>query len=163
MCSVTGSPSIIDTTEIALQVEAGNDAIPDQNRAHEIAEQPLLFGNVGFEAILVVEEEAQSLALDDERVEGRQDVNLFPRRSRNGFDGIRTHPVQRFARPCHPYGYQLLATDSRFKQTTHRRPARRVLTADRFQTTRRCSAPDADARADTTECACAGFGDGCAR
>jgi hypothetical protein len=47
---------------VGLEVEGGNDPIPDENRAHEIAEGPLVMGNVGFEPILVIEEEAESLA-----------------------------------------------------------------------------------------------------
>ena len=148
MCSVTGSPSIIDTTEIArtrakrlppaadergtpstdpvpalhqkllplpvgLQVEAGNDPIPDQNRAHEIAEHPLVLWDVSFEAILVIEEEPESLALDDQRVERRQDMNLFLRRIGNGVEGFRTDPVQRspllpLAPAAAPYGGRAL-------------------------------------------------------
>jgi hypothetical protein len=63
---------------ISLEVESGHDSIADQNRAQEIAEHPLVLGNIGFEAIFVIEEEAQSLALDDERVEGRQALRVQP-------------------------------------------------------------------------------------
>lgn len=41
---------------VGFEVEGGNDPIPDQNRANEIAKYPLVLGNVTFEAILVIEE-----------------------------------------------------------------------------------------------------------
>src|SRR5208282_1070451 len=114
--------------------EDGNDPIPDQNRATEIPEYALVLGNVGFEAILVIEEEPQPLALDDERVEGGQDMDLFLRRIGHGIESIRTDPVQRLARSCQLHRDQLLSPDSRLQQTLHCRFARSVQMTDRFQT-----------------------------
>jgi hypothetical protein len=50
---------------VGFEVEGSNDPISDQNRANEIAEYPLVLGNVSFQAILVIEKEPESLALDD--------------------------------------------------------------------------------------------------
>ena len=82
---------------VGFKVESGNDPIPDQNRAQEISEYSLVLGNVSFEAILVIEEEPESLTLDDQRIEGGQDMNLFLRGIGYGIEDIRTDPVQRFA------------------------------------------------------------------
>jgi hypothetical protein len=63
----------------------------------------LVLGNVSFEAILVIEEELDSLALDDQRVEGGQDMNLFPRRIGNGIgcpDDARKR-VKYYSLHCH--------------------------------------------------------------
>jgi hypothetical protein len=50
---------------VGFEVEGGNDPIPDQNRANETAKYPLVLGNVSLEAILEIEKESESLALDD--------------------------------------------------------------------------------------------------
>src|SRR5271157_5407476 len=77
-----------------FEVEGGNHPIPDQNWANKIAKYPLVFGNISFEAVLVIEEDPQPLPLDDQRVEGGKDMNLFLRRIGNGVERIRTCPVQ---------------------------------------------------------------------
>jgi hypothetical protein len=59
---------------VGFEVEGGNDPVPDQNWANEIAKYPLVLGNVSFEATLVIEEEPESLSLNDQRVEGGQDI-----------------------------------------------------------------------------------------
>src|SRR5579863_3041754 len=105
---------------VGFEVEGGNDPIPDQNWANEVAKYPLVLGNVSFEAILVIEEEFDSLALDDQRVEGGQDMNLFLRRTGNGIEDIGTNPVQPLPRSFQLHRYQLLATDSRLQETPHR-------------------------------------------
>src|ERR1700678_782977 len=78
---------------VGLQIEAGYDPIPDQNWTDEIAKDSLVFGNISFEAIFVIEEETKSLALDDQRVEGGENMNLFRRGIRNGIERIGTDPV----------------------------------------------------------------------
>ena len=55
---------------VGFEVEGGDDPIPDQDRTHEIAKYPLVPGNVSFEAILVIEEQPEPFALDDQRVKG---------------------------------------------------------------------------------------------
>src|ERR1700722_4326090 len=117
---------------VGLQVEAGNDPIPDQNWTNEIAKDSLVFGNISFEAIFVIEEEMKSLALDDQRVEGGEDMNLFRRRIRNGIKRIRTDPVQSCARSFQLHGYQLLSTDAGLHQSLYREFALRVEITDRF-------------------------------
>src|SRR5271167_4469084 len=98
---------------IGLEVQGGNDPISDQNRATEIAKYALVLGNVSFKAIFVIEEKPEAFALDDQRVERGQNMNLFLRRIRNGIEGVRTNPVQRFACSFQLHGYQLLSTDAR--------------------------------------------------
>jgi hypothetical protein len=119
---------------VGFEVEGGNDPIPDQDWANKIAKYPLVLGNVSFEAILVIEEEPESLALDDQRVEGRQDMNLFLRRIGNGIESLQTDPVQRLARSFQLHGDQFLSTDSRLHQTPHGWFACSVQMTDRFHT-----------------------------
>ncbi len=59
---------------IGLEIDDGDDFVPDEHGLCEVAEQPFVLGDVGFEAMRVVEEQMQPLALMDERVEGRQDA-----------------------------------------------------------------------------------------
>ena len=60
---------------IGLEIDDGGDFVPDEHRLGEVAEPPLVLGNVRLEAVLVVEEQMQPLALMDERIEGGQDVD----------------------------------------------------------------------------------------
>ena len=60
---------------IGLEIDGGDDLVADEHGQGKVAEQPLLPGDVSLEAVLVVEEELQPLALMDERIEGREDVD----------------------------------------------------------------------------------------
>ena len=105
---------------VGFEVEGGYDSISNQNWANEIAKYSLVFGNVSLEAIVVIEKESQSLTLDDQRVEGGEDMNLFSLRIGNGVEGVRMDPVQQLACSFHLHWDQLFSTNSRFHQNLHR-------------------------------------------
>src|SRR5882762_4885450 len=56
---------------IGLEINDGDDFVPDEHRLGEVAEPPLVLGDISLEAVLVAEEQMHPLALMDERVEGR--------------------------------------------------------------------------------------------
>jgi hypothetical protein len=56
---------------VGFEIEGGNNPIPDQDWTTEVTKYPLVLGNISLEAILVVEEELEPLALNDQRVERR--------------------------------------------------------------------------------------------
>src|ERR1700730_320414 len=60
---------------VGLQIDRGDDIISHQHRQREIAEHPLLLRHIGLEAMAVAEEQFGSLALDDEGIERREDVD----------------------------------------------------------------------------------------
>src|ERR1700733_12743375 len=60
---------------ICLEIDGGDNFIADQHGQGEITEQPLFLRNIGLEAMSVVEEQLQPLALNDQRVERRQHMN----------------------------------------------------------------------------------------
>src|SRR5579863_5493218 len=49
---------------VGLEIERGHDSVPDQNRQREIAEAPLLLRHIGFEKMLITEDQLRPLALD---------------------------------------------------------------------------------------------------
>ena len=118
---------------ICLEIDGGDDFVVHEYGQGKVAEQPLVLGQIRLEAVLIVEEELQPLALDDERVERRQDMDrLF---SRLGVD------VERFgARPMFHFRYslernrhQLFAVHSGFDQLPDGRLAFGVEMADRIE------------------------------
>ena len=60
---------------VGLEVDRRGDAVADEDRQGEVAELPFRGRDIGLEAVVVVEEGGEALALDDERVEGREDVD----------------------------------------------------------------------------------------
>jgi hypothetical protein len=50
---------------ISLEIDGGNNLVANQDRQSEVSKQPLFLGHVSLEAVLVVEEQLQSLALVD--------------------------------------------------------------------------------------------------
>ena len=60
---------------VGLEVEGRDDAIAGQNRQREVAEHPLFLRHVSLEAVAVIEEQLSALALDNERIERREDVD----------------------------------------------------------------------------------------
>src|SRR5262245_685795 len=77
---------------IRLEIDGGNDAVADENGQGEIAEQTLLLGDVSLEAMFIVKEEVRSPALDDERIERRENVDHL-RGGARGLDCLGTSPV----------------------------------------------------------------------
>ena len=66
---------------IRLEVNGGDDFVAYQHRQREITHDALVFGHIGLEAVLVTEKQAEPLALNDQRIEGRQNVNQIIRRN----------------------------------------------------------------------------------
>ncbi len=60
---------------VGLEVDGGEDAVADEDREGEVAEAAARGGDVGLEEMVVAEDLAEALALDDQRVEGREDVD----------------------------------------------------------------------------------------
>src|ERR1700694_3793599 len=62
---------------IGLEIERGDNVVADQNRQREIAEAPLFLGEIGLEAMFVIEKQVCPPALDDQRIERRENVHQF--------------------------------------------------------------------------------------
>src|SRR4051812_24457339 len=60
---------------VGLEIEGGDNVLPHQHRQREVAEQALLLGHIGLETMAVVEEQFGSLALDDQGIERRENVD----------------------------------------------------------------------------------------
>ena len=54
------SASAISLPAIGLDIERGDDVVADQDRQREITEAPLLLWHIGFETVLVIEEQMRS-------------------------------------------------------------------------------------------------------
>src|SRR5688572_3966294 len=117
---------------IGLEVDHRDDLVPDQHRLAEVAQFALRLGYIGLEKVLVAEEELQAPALQDERVEGRQDVDAAVDRRKARFERFGTRPVLPLPGPLELDRHELLAPHARFDQPPHRRLARRVHVADRL-------------------------------
>src|SRR5579863_3698489 len=81
---------------IRLQVDRSDDFIADEHGQGEIAEDAFLFGNIGFETMIVVEEKLQLLALNDQRIEGRKNMNQRLWRRRSRLERLRLGPMLDF-------------------------------------------------------------------
>src|SRR5712691_9720972 len=84
---------------IGLEIDDGGDFVPDEHGLGEVAEPPLVLGNVTLEAVLVAEEQMQPLALMDERVEGGQDVDPLLGGIKRGIERLGPRPVLRLSCP----------------------------------------------------------------
>ena len=123
---------------VGLQVDGGDDVFADQDRQREIAEQALLLRHIGLEAVAVAEEQLGALALDDQRIERREDVHqagvaLARRRRSVRFQHLGPRPVLLLAGVLDRDRHQFLAPHPRLDQAPHRLLARRVEMADRIQ------------------------------
>src|SRR5215468_9195437 len=59
---------------VGLEIKGGDDVLADQHGQREIAELALLLRHIGLKAMRIVEEEMRALALDDQGIEGREDM-----------------------------------------------------------------------------------------
>src|SRR5207245_9505245 len=71
---------------VGLEIDGGDDFVPDEHGLGEVAEAPLVLGDVSLEAVLVAEEQMQPLTLMDERVEGGEDVDPLLRGLERGIE-----------------------------------------------------------------------------
>ena len=60
---------------VGLKVDDGDDLLAEQDGQGEIAELPPGPGQVGLEQVVVAEKRAHALALDDQRIEGREEMH----------------------------------------------------------------------------------------
>ena len=99
---------------VGLEVERCDDAVADQHRQREVAELPLLLRQVGLELVVVAEEQLCALALDDQRIERRQDVRRGLRRvlRRSPRSCLRPRPVLLLAGAFERDRYQFAAADA---------------------------------------------------
>ena len=75
---------------ICLEVDRCDYLVAEEHRQSEISEHPLLLGDIGLETVLVIEEELEPLALNDQRVERREDMNETAGLFGNGVEGVRS-------------------------------------------------------------------------
>src|SRR5581483_7275219 len=118
---------------VGLEINRSDDVVADQNRQREIAELALVPGHIGLEAVLVVEHEMRALALDHQRIEGREDVHEIRRGFASLLQGRRTCPVLLLASAFDRERDQLATTDARLDQAAHARLARGIEMADRIE------------------------------
>ena len=77
---------------VGLEVERRHDAVAHQHRQGEIAELALGRRDIGFEDVVIAEEQLEPLALDDQRIEGREDVDQARRLAGGGVERLRARP-----------------------------------------------------------------------
>ena len=115
---------------VGLEVDRRGDAVADEDRQGEVAELPFRGRDIGLEAVVVVEEEREAPALDDQRVEGREDVDAVGLGQglgeRLGGRPVRLGAVDRD-------GDEPAAADAGLDQRGHRLLARGVHVADRVE------------------------------
>ena len=75
---------------ICLEVDRCDHLVAEEHRQSEVAEHPLLLWDIGLETVLVIEEELEPLALNDQRVERREDMNETAGLFGNGVEGLRS-------------------------------------------------------------------------
>lgn len=78
---------------VGLEVDRRDDLVTDQNRQGEIPQHPFLLRYIGLEAMLVAKHVLQSLALDDQRIKGRKDMDESRRDGRDRLQGFGRSPV----------------------------------------------------------------------
>ena len=67
---------------VGLEVYGRGDAVADEYGEREVAQAAAGFRDIGLEEVVVAEEQAEALALDDQRIEGREDVDACGRHGR---------------------------------------------------------------------------------
>lgn len=72
---------------VRFEVERRHHPVAGENRQREIAQHPFAGRHIGLEAMLVAEKQGEALALDDQRIEGRQDMDKARRL------GVRKEPA----------------------------------------------------------------------
>src|SRR5262245_46558072 len=98
----------------------------------EVAEAALFLRHIRFEAMLIVEEQQQALALQDQGIERREDMNAVARSGGRAVDGLRPRPVlERGAFDAD--AHELSAPRPRLDEPADRRLASGVEVADRVQ------------------------------
>ena len=75
---------------ICLEVDRCDYLVAEEHRQSEITKHPLLLRDIGLETVLVIEEELEPLALNDQRVERRKDMNETTVLFGSGIEGLRS-------------------------------------------------------------------------
>src|SRR5882757_7364231 len=60
---------------VGLEIDGGDDVRAYQHRQREVAEQALFLGHIGLETVAVIEEQFSALALDNQGIERRENVD----------------------------------------------------------------------------------------
>src|SRR5947209_16098223 len=115
-----------------LEADRGDDVLPHKHRQREIAEHPLLFGDISLEAMRVAEKQFGAPALDDQRIERGEDVDQIGRLSRR-LDRVRPDPMLLLAGAFDGGRHQFAAADPCLDQPPNSRLGRRVEMADRIE------------------------------
>src|SRR5262249_19382719 len=120
---------------VGLQIQRGDNLIVHQNRKSEIAENTFGLGHIGLELVAVAEDELAALALDDEGIERRENVDER-RRCALAFALQRrwVRPMLLLAGALDRDRHQLLLSHAGLDGAAHRGLARRIEMADRVET-----------------------------
>src|SRR5579862_6670645 len=98
----------------------------DQNRQREIAVATLCLGQIGFEKVLIIEDQMRPLALDDQRIERRKNMHAFSRTVADGFQHLGFCPMLLLAGALKRNRHQFLAANARLDQMPYSLLARCV-------------------------------------
>src|SRR5579883_818304 len=115
---------------IRLQIDDCDDFVVDQGRQREIAEDALFLWRIGLETVVVIEEQLQALALDDQRIEGRQDMSDRAVRLDGRLDRRRLGPMLDLAGAVDRYRREPALANPRLDKPADSRLARRVEMTD---------------------------------
>src|ERR1700747_2006578 len=117
---------------VSLQIERGDDVLANQDRQREIAELALWLWHIGLEAVLIAEEEMRAPALDNKRIERRENVHDPRRRALVGEHG-RRGPMLLLARAFQRNTDKLPSPQPPRDRARDVLLARRIEMADRIQ------------------------------
>src|SRR5579871_1230327 len=118
---------------VGLEIQRCDDVLADQNRQREIAELALWLRYIGFEQMVVIEEQVRALALDDQRIERREDMHELVISLRRHREQLRRGPMLLLARPLDGDADELAAPDPGIDQTPHGLLAGCIEMADRIE------------------------------
>src|SRR4051812_1978975 len=111
---------------VGLEIERGDDLVADQHRQREIAELAFGLRYIGLEQMVVAENEIGALALDDQRIERREDMDEIRPRALARLESHRECPVLLLTGTVDGDRHELATAHTRGDQGSHRRLARRV-------------------------------------
>ena len=118
---------------IRLEIDRGDDFVADEDGQGEVAEFALGPWHIRFEDVVVAEEEFEALALDDQRIEGREDVHQALIRRRGRLERFGARPMFGLACVFDSDAHQFLPPHAAFDEASHRRLAGRVHVADEIE------------------------------
>jgi len=119
---------------VGLEIDRRDDLLADQHRQRKISKSSFFLRDISLEPMIVTEDERGPLALDDQWIEGREDVHEIRRLRGLMRQRLGRRPVRLLRRVVQRHRHQVAAPDPRLDQAPHRRLARRIEVADRVET-----------------------------